>query len=69
MYTGTGRIRFTAANEDGCTPIGRLEEVFELPVRSLVAEWPEIPGHVTGVSTSDSAPLLGAALREVVLWN
>jgi hypothetical protein len=44
---------------------GWLETAFELPVRPLTEDWPELPGSVTGVPIHESTPLLGAALREV----
>ena len=60
-----GELALVAPAEDTQVWKRWLEEAFERPVRSLVEEWPEPAGAVTGIPSWRVLPLLGAASRGV----
>lgn len=60
-----GELILVAPSEEQNSWKSWVEEAFEHPVRSIGDEWPELSGTVTGVSSWQVAPLLGAAARGV----
>jgi hypothetical protein len=60
-----GELVLVASEEESEQWKAWLSEAFERNARSLVDEWPLLPGTASGVASWDAAALLGAASREV----